>query len=140
MKKSRKRKHMLVITIFDISENQKSQKYRKYKKTYFTNRKYKQHICPGAINILYANMPTCIFAYLHSCILVYLHTCMITYLHTCILHTTGCPTKHYPLGFCLISLATNMLESQDIIHQKGGIHCSVLSKKNFSVQYSEAEI
>ena len=45
--------------------------------------------------------------------------------------TTGCPTKHDPHGFCLISLATNMLESWDIIHWKGGIHSFVWSTKTF---------
>ena len=33
---------------------------------------------------------------------------------------TGCPTKHYPLAFCLLSLAKIMLESWDIIHWKDG--------------------
>ena len=44
---------------------------------------------------------------------------------------TGCPTKHDLHGFCLISLATNMLESWDIIHWKGGIHSFVWSTKTF---------
>ena len=35
-------------------------------------------------------------------------------------------------NFCLISLATNMLEGWDIINLKGG--------KNFSVQYQGGEI
>ena len=34
-------------------------------------------------------------------------------------------------GFCLISLATNMLESLHIIHWKGGIHSFVWSTKTF---------
>ena len=34
-------------------------------------------------------------------------------------------------SFCLISLATNMLESWDIIHWKGGIHSFVWSTKTF---------
>ena len=44
---------------------------------------------------------------------------------------TGCPTKHYPLAFCLISLAINMLESLDIIHCKGGLQSFVWSTKTF---------
>ena len=44
---------------------------------------------------------------------------------------TGCPTKHDPHGFCLISLATNMVETWDIIHWKGGIHSFVWSTKTF---------
>ena len=34
-------------------------------------------------------------------------------------------------SFCLISLATNMLEGLDIIHWKGGIHSFVWSTKTF---------
>ena len=34
-------------------------------------------------------------------------------------------------SFCLISLATNMLEGWDIIHWKGGIHSFVWSTKTF---------
>ena len=34
-------------------------------------------------------------------------------------------------SFCLISLATNMLEGWDIINLKGGIHSFVLSTKTF---------
>ena len=34
-------------------------------------------------------------------------------------------------SFCLISLATNMLESWDIIHWKGGIHSFLWSTKTF---------
>ena len=34
-------------------------------------------------------------------------------------------------SFCLIPLATNMLESWDLIHWKGGIHSFVWSKKTF---------
>ena len=34
-------------------------------------------------------------------------------------------------SFCLISLATNMLEGLDIFHLKGGTHSSVLSTKTF---------
>ena len=45
--------------------------------------------------------------------------------------TTGCPPKHEPHGFSLISLATNMQESWDIIHWKGGIHSLVWNKKTF---------
>ena len=44
---------------------------------------------------------------------------------------TGCPTKHDPHGFCLISLATNRLESWDIIYWKDGIHSFVWSTKTF---------
>ena len=44
---------------------------------------------------------------------------------------TGCPTKHDPHGFCLISLATNMLEIWDIIYWKGGIPSFVWSTKTF---------
>ena len=40
-------------------------------------------------------------------------------------------------SFCLISLATNMLESWDIIHWKGGIHSFVWSTKNFLYQIWE---
>ena len=42
-------------------------------------------------------------------------------------YTTGCPTKHDPHGFCLISLATNILE----IHWKGGMHSFVWSTETF---------
>ena len=34
-------------------------------------------------------------------------------------------------SFCLISLATNMLESWDITHWKGGIHSFIWSTKTF---------
>ena len=44
---------------------------------------------------------------------------------------TGCPTKHDPHGFCLISLAKNLLECWDVIHWKGGIHSFVWSTKTF---------
>ena len=50
---------------------------------------------------------------------------------------TGCPTKHAPHGFCLISLATNMLKSWDIIHWKGGIHSFVWSTKTFLYNIQE---
>ena len=43
----------------------------------------------------------------------------------------GCPTKYDPHGFCLIPLATNMLESWHIILWKGGIHSFVWSPKTF---------
>ena len=46
-------------------------------------------------------------------------------------YTTGCPTKHYPRRFCLISLATNRLEGWDIFHLKGRIHSFVWSTKKF---------
>ena len=39
--------------------------------------------------------------------------------------------KKMSRSFCLISLATNMLESWDIIHWKGGIHSFVWSTKAF---------
>ena len=39
--------------------------------------------------------------------------------------------KKMSRSFCLISLATNMQESWDIIHWKGGIHSFVWSTKTF---------
>ena len=53
---------------------------------------------------------------------------------------TGCPTKHDPHGFCLISLARNMLENWDIIHWKGGIHSFVWSTKIFSMIFGSRDI
>ena len=50
---------------------------------------------------------------------------------SCLHQCTGCPKKHDPHSFCLVSLATNMLESWDIIHWKGGIHIFVWSTKTF---------
>ena len=40
-------------------------------------------------------------------------------------------------SFCLISLATNMLEGWDIFNLNGGIHRSVLSTKSFLYDISE---
>ena len=45
--------------------------------------------------------------------------------------TTGCPTKHDPHGGCLISLATNIVESWSIIHWKDGILSFIWSTKTF---------
>ena len=44
---------------------------------------------------------------------------------------TGCPTKYYPHGFCLISPTINMLESWNAIHWKGGMQSFIWSTKTF---------
>ena len=45
--------------------------------------------------------------------------------------------KKMSRSFCLISLATNMLESWDIIHWTGGIHSFVWSTKTFLYDIQE---
>ena len=66
-----------------------------------------------------------------SCQKVKEKPCHMETQNICIVKTTGCPTKHDPHDFCLISLGTIMLESWGIIHWKGGIHSFVWSTKTF---------
>ena len=52
---------------------------------------------------------------------------------------TGCPKKHYPHGFCLISLASKLLESWDMIIGKVGSIALSGVQKNY-VRYLGAKI